>query len=76
MHPYEARRLSVAEALAIQSLPNWFEVMPTLPLSAKFKMVGNGVPYLLAKGIALDLYEWITEYVQKEENQVLNTRGE
>lgn len=76
LHPYEARRLSVAEALAIQSLPNWFEVMPTLPLSAKFKMVGNGVPYLLAKGIALDLYEWITEYVQKEENQVLNTRGE
>ena len=50
-----------------KSLPNWFEVMPTLPLSAKFKMVGNGVPYLLAKGIALDLYEWITEYVQKED---------
>ena len=64
LHPYEARRLSVAEALAIQSLPNWFEVMPTLPLSAKFKMVGNGVPYLLARGIASDLYEWINEYVQ------------
>lgn len=59
LHPYEARRISVAEALAIQSVPNWFEVMPTVSLSAKFKMVGNGVPYLLAKGIALDLYEWI-----------------
>lgn len=64
LHPYEARRISVAEALAIQSLPRWFVVLPKDTLSAKFKMVGNGVPYLLAKGIALDLFEWIKGYTR------------
>lgn len=59
LHPYIARRISVAEALAIQSLPPSFEVLPNLPLSTKFKMVGNGVPYLLARGVALDLYHWL-----------------
>ncbi|PNH18232.1 hypothetical protein B6K86_09735 [Lachnospiraceae bacterium] len=68
LHPYQPRRISVAEALAIQSLPDWFEVMPTLSLAAKFKMVSNGVPYLLAKGIASDLYEWLKEYEQQEES--------
>lgn len=63
LHPYQPRRISIAEALAIQSLPVWFEVMPTLSLSAKFKMVGNGVPYLLAQGIAMDLYEWLRAYI-------------
>lgn len=66
LHPYEPRRLSVAEALAIQSLPADFEVLPRLSLSAKFKMVGNGVPYLLARGIALDLSEWLRDKVQEE----------
>lgn len=61
LHPYKARRISVAEALAIQSLPSWFSLPAELPLSLKFKMVGNGVPYLLAFGIATELYEWIRE---------------
>jgi DNA (cytosine-5)-methyltransferase 1 len=52
LHPYEARRLSVAEALAIQSLPMEFELPPTISLSAMFKTIGNGVPFLMAKGIA------------------------
>ena len=52
LHPYRTRRLSVAEAMAIQSLPGWFELPPDVCLSAKFKMVGNGVPYLMALGIA------------------------
>lgn len=59
LHPYLPRRISVAEALAIQSLPATFEIPSDLPLSAKFKMVGNGVPYLLALGIATELHEWI-----------------
>ena len=65
LHPYLPRRISVAEALAIQSLPATFELPADLPLSAKFKMVGNGVPYLLALGIASELYEWIDEYHQR-----------
>lgn len=52
----------MAEALAIQSLPADFSLPPDLPLSAKFKMVGNGVPYLLAFGIAKDLSEWIEQF--------------
>lgn len=62
LHPYQARRISVAEALAIQSVPAWFQVLPTLSLSSKFKMVGNGVPYLLALGIAQELLQWIETY--------------
>lgn len=62
LHPYLPRRISVAEALAIQSLPATFEIPEDLPLSAKFKMVGNGVPYLLALGVAEELYEWLNEF--------------
>lgn len=63
LHPYQPRRISIAEALAIQSLPIWFEVLPKLSLSEKFKMVGNGVPYLLAHGIALELQDWIVKHM-------------
>jgi DNA (cytosine-5)-methyltransferase 1 len=52
LHPYLARRLTVAETLAVQSLPADFLVPPSIPLTAMFKTVGNGVPYLLANGIA------------------------
>lgn len=52
LHPYKTRRLSVAEAMAIQSLPAWFELPANICLSAKFKMIGNGVPYLMALEIA------------------------
>ena len=52
LHPYKIRRLSVAEALAIQSLPKEFCLPPEMTLTDKFKTIGNGVPYLAAKGIA------------------------
>lgn len=52
IHPWLPRRISVAEALAIQSLPKAFELPPTMTLSNMFKTVGNGVPYLAAVGIA------------------------
>ena len=55
LHPYKERRISVAEAMAIQSLPQKFVVLPTLCLSKKFKMIGNGVPYLMAVAIAKTL---------------------
>lgn len=65
LHPYQARRISVAEALAIQSLPEWFSLPAELPLSTKFKMVGNGVPYLLARKIAQELSDWIANFQDK-----------
>lgn len=52
LHPFHARRISVAEALAIQSLPAGFQLPPEMSLSMMFKTVGNGVPYLAAKGLA------------------------
>ena len=58
LHPYRSRRLSVAEAMAIQSLPGWFELPEELGLTAKFKMIGNGVPYLMAYAIALTIRDF------------------
>lgn len=61
LHPNEARRLSAAEALALQSLPKEFILPPEMTLSNKFKTVGNGVPFLLAKGIADTLCEYLSD---------------
>lgn len=65
LHPYKTRRISVAEALAIQSLPTRFVILPTLSLSHKFKMVGNGVPYLLAKGIANEIHTFLEQNIKE-----------
>ncbi|MFB2935731.1 DNA cytosine methyltransferase [Aerosakkonemataceae cyanobacterium BLCC-F154] len=67
LHPYKIRRLSVAEALAIQSLPKNFSLPANMSLTNMFKTVGNGVPYLAAKAIAktmlnfLETREWDNE---------------
>ena len=61
LHPYKARRLSVAETLAIQSLPKTFELPSDIPLSAKFKTIGNGVPFVAAKGVAKTLKKFLEE---------------
>ena len=61
LHPYKARRLSVAETLAIQSLPKTFELPPDIPLSAKFKTIGNGVPFVAARGVARTLKKFLEE---------------
>lgn len=59
LHPYKIRRLSVAEAMAIQSLPREFVLPREMSLSAKFKTIGNGVPYLLSQAIAVTLYDFL-----------------
>jgi DNA (cytosine-5)-methyltransferase 1 len=52
LHPYKARRISVAEALAIQALPNEFTLPLSMTLTDAFKATGNGVPFLMSKAIA------------------------
>ncbi|MGL1934482.1 MAG: DNA cytosine methyltransferase [Fibrobacterales bacterium] len=52
IHPYKARRISAAEALAVQSLPKNFVIPSHISLTNMFKTIGNGVPYLAAKGLA------------------------
>ena len=59
IHPFLPRRISVAEALAIQSLPASFVIPEDITLTDAFKTIGNGVPYLAAKGIALNIYDYI-----------------
>lgn len=60
LHPYKARRISAAEALAIQSLPKDFVIPECTSLTNMFKSIGNGVPYLAAKGLAETILEFIT----------------
>ncbi|PSB45684.1 DNA cytosine methyltransferase [Chamaesiphon polymorphus] len=60
LHPYQARRISVAEALAIQSLPPEFELPAKMSLTDMFKSIGNGVPFLAAKGIATTINEFLS----------------
>ncbi|MEG4246048.1 DNA cytosine methyltransferase [Microcoleus sp. MON2_D6] len=59
LHPYKLRRLSVAETLAIQSLPKDFALPPKMTLTNMFKTVGNGVPYLAAQGIAKTILQFL-----------------
>lgn len=61
LHPYIHRRLSVREALRIQGVPDTYILPVELPLSKKFKMIGNGVPVPLAKAIAIGLYNFIVK---------------
>ena len=60
LHPFKARRLSVAETLAIQSLPKEFALPADITLSAKFKTIGNGVPYVAANGVAKTLMQYLS----------------
>ena len=59
LHPYKPRRLSVAEALAIQSLPPQFELPPYMTLTNMFQSVGNGVPFLASKMVARSIKEFL-----------------
>ena len=49
----------MAEALAIQSLPKEYELPMNVSLTDAFKTIGNGVPYVLAKGVALSIVDYI-----------------
>ena len=61
LHPYKARRLSVAEVLAIQSLPKAFELPLDMTLTDMFKGSGNGVPFLAAKMLARTIKEVLVQ---------------
>lgn len=52
LHPWKARRLSVREALRIQSVPDEYTLPESVSLSAKFKMICNGVPCVVAFQVA------------------------
>lgn len=68
LHPYKHRRLSVREALRIQGVEDSYVLPPELPLTKKFKMIGNGVPVPLAEAIANAVKDFI------KENKVIQTK--
>jgi DNA (cytosine-5)-methyltransferase 1 len=55
LHPWKVRRLSVREAMRLQTVPDSYAFPEEATLSAMFKVIGNGVPCLLAKAVALAL---------------------
>ncbi|MEH2330836.1 DNA cytosine methyltransferase [Nostoc sp.] len=69
LHPYQIRRISVAEALAIQSLPASFLLPENMSLTNMFKTIGNGVPYLASKALAKTIFDFLVtkEYHSKNE---------
>ncbi len=69
LHPYKARRISAAEALAIQSLPADFIIPSNISLTDMFKTIGNGVPFLAAKGLALNIYDFINGIKTRKETK-------
>ena len=65
LHPYRARRLSVAESMSLQSLPKEFCLPPGMTLTDCFKTIGNGVPYLMANGVALTIKDYLNKTVKQ-----------
>ncbi|MDH6061340.1 DNA cytosine methyltransferase [Chrysosporum bergii ANA360D] len=59
LHPYKIRRISVAEALAIQSLPANFILPEDMSLTNMFKTIGNGVPYLASRALAQTILDFL-----------------
>ncbi|QSJ21121.1 DNA cytosine methyltransferase [Nostoc sp. UHCC 0702] len=64
LHPYKIRRISVAEALAIQSLPANFVLPENMSLTNMFKTIGNGVPYLASKALAQTILDFLAIYTK------------
>lgn len=63
LHPTEARRLSVREALRIQSVPDQYILPKEISLTDKFKLISNGVPTKKAELIAKEIRRTIENYL-------------
>jgi site-specific DNA-cytosine methylase len=64
------RRLTVREALRIQSFPDWWRFPESISISKKYKLVGEAVPPLLAYKLAIHiakLMDWKTRQPPKPE---------
>jgi DNA (cytosine-5)-methyltransferase 1 len=53
----EPRRFTVRECLRIQSVPDWYVIPDDIPLSAQYRIVGNGIPSRVAWYIGKALAE-------------------
>ena len=61
LHPYERRRLTVREAMRIQSVPDDYALPDNISLGTKFKMISNGVPVKLAAVLAKQIASFLVD---------------
>lgn len=69
LHPTEPRRLSVRETLRIQTVPDAYVLPSDYGLTPKFKMISNGVPYIMAKELAVSVFNFVKSLKLYEEVQ-------
>ncbi len=66
--PKQARSITVREAARLQTFPDDFEFLGSM--GDQYKMIGNAVPPLLAKAVALSLKAVLEKYLASD---ILNT---
>ena len=59
LHPTQPRRLTVREAMRIQTIPDGYVLPAEMPLSSKYKAVANGIPVGLAEALARSIREFV-----------------
>lgn len=62
LHPFLPRRISVREALRIQTVEDTYILPKEIGLTHKFKMIGNGVPVKLSNAVAMSVLNFIKSY--------------
>ena len=75
LHPFKARRLSVREALRLQSVPDSYVMPQDSPLCAKFKVICNGVPFVLAAKLAESIACFISTSLKSQTSFSSNGAG-
>ncbi|MCF8011353.1 MAG: DNA cytosine methyltransferase [Clostridiales bacterium] len=63
LHPVEPRRLTVREALRLQTAPDSYILPSDMALTNKFKAIGNGVPVELSSLIAAEVKRTLELYL-------------
>ncbi|WP_339317606.1 DNA cytosine methyltransferase [Paenibacillus sp. FSL R10-2734] len=62
LHPTEPRRISVREALRLQTVPDEYVLPSDITLSTKYKIISNGVPSKQAELIASEIRKTLIRY--------------
>lgn len=63
LHPTQPRRLTLREAMRIQSVPDTYALPADMSLTMKFRLVSNGVPVVLARVVAKSVARVLAGYI-------------